>query len=337
MMPSLPKVSFAIPVLNSAKTLTQCLEAIVKQDYPSSQIEIVLADGGSQDNTLAIARTYSVLVVDNPRRTGEAGKAAAVKVCTGDIIALVDSDNILPDAQWLRRMVEPFQDKEIAASEPWEYTWRPQDPAWTRYCALIGANDPLCLYLGNYDRLNRARGDWTRLPVHAQDKGNYLKLTLQAGQIPTIGANGFLVRRKYLVGQDDYLFDIDIPGMLVSRGYPHVAKVKIGIIHLFAEKTSDFVRKQRRRVEDYLFFKKQGNRTYHWRGFWPGAIKFTIYTLLGLPLLAMTINGYRRHPDIAWWLHPWACWITLWTYGWASSKKIMGWKPQEFQRKKWQK
>ncbi len=337
MTPAQPKVSFAIPVLNSAPTINQCLLSIARQDYPSDCIEIILADGGSADNTLEIAKKYPVRIVNNPRRTGEAGKAAAIKASTGDIIALVDSDNLLPHDQWLRQMTAPFKDKQIVASEPWEYTWRAQDPAWTRYCALTGANDPLCLYLGNYDRLNRARDDWTRMPVVAQDQGDYLKVTLSPGQIPTIGANGFLVRRKYLGDPGDYLFDIDIPGKLVAQGYPHIAKVKIGIVHLYAKNTGDFVRKQRRRVHDYLFFKKAGNRSYQWHGFLSGALKFSIYTILILPVLGMSIRGYLKHRDIAWWLHPLACWITLWIYGWAVIQRALGWRPREFQRQDWQK
>ena len=136
---------------------------------------------------------------------------------------------------------------------------------------------------------------------------------------------------------NEYLFDIDIPGKLVAQGYPHIAKVKIGIIHLYAKKTMDFVRKQRRRVYDYLFFKKEGSRSYQWHGFLSGALKFSIYTILIFPILGMSIRGYLKHRDIAWWLHPLACWITLGIYGWAVIKRALGLSPREFQRQDWQK
>lgn len=66
-------------------------------------------------------------MVPNPLKTGEAGKAAGLKHAKNDIIAFIDSDNILPDKDWLKRMVEPFDDPEIIASEPIEYTYRASD------------------------------------------------------------------------------------------------------------------------------------------------------------------------------------------------------------------
>jgi len=68
-----------------------------------------------------------------------------VKHAKNEIIALIDSDNILPSGDWLSRMIEPFQDREIAGTEPLDYTYRKEDGYTTRYCAMLGMNDPLCL------------------------------------------------------------------------------------------------------------------------------------------------------------------------------------------------
>jgi len=38
--------------------------------------------------------------------------------CAGEIIALIDSDNILPSENWLKRMVEPFVYEEISGKRP---------------------------------------------------------------------------------------------------------------------------------------------------------------------------------------------------------------------------
>ena len=138
-------ISIVIPTYNSEKTLTECLESINNQDYPGEKIEIIIADGGSTDKTLEIAKRYTGKIFFNPLRTGEAGKAVGIKHAKGEIVALIDSDNILPSKDCLRRMVEPFEDSEIAGSEPLYYTYRRGDGYITRYCALMGMNDPLCL------------------------------------------------------------------------------------------------------------------------------------------------------------------------------------------------
>ena len=117
-------LSIVIPTLNSARTLGDCLAAIRSQQSCSVPYEIVVADAGSDDRTLEIAREYGVeTIVGNPLKTGEAGKTAGIKAAKGDLIALVDSDNILPDSEWLKKMLEPFADPEIIASEPIEYAW----------------------------------------------------------------------------------------------------------------------------------------------------------------------------------------------------------------------
>ncbi|MDO8727301.1 MAG: hypothetical protein Q7J35_14620 [Candidatus Methanoperedens sp.] len=40
-------------------------------------------------------------------------------------------------------MTEPFQDREIAGVEPLLYNYRGEDGYSTRYCAMLGMNDPL--------------------------------------------------------------------------------------------------------------------------------------------------------------------------------------------------
>ena len=138
-------VSFVIPTLNSQATLGECLDAILMQDYPRSEFEIVIADAGSTDATLEIARAKGVdTITSNQLKTGEAGKAAGIKAARGDFIALVDSDNILPDSGWLKAMMKPFEDEEIFASEPVMYSARRSDSPLTRYFALLGMNDPVC-------------------------------------------------------------------------------------------------------------------------------------------------------------------------------------------------
>jgi len=98
-----PSISIITPTYNSAKTLASCLDSIKNQDY-KGDIEIIIADGGSTDSTLEIAQKYTDKIYPNPLKTGEAGKAAGVKHARNEIIALIDSDNILPSGDWLSSM-----------------------------------------------------------------------------------------------------------------------------------------------------------------------------------------------------------------------------------------
>ena len=315
---NLPTISIVIPTFNSEQVIIKCLESIKKQDYPKDKIEIIIADGGSTDNTIKICKKYTKKIFDNRLKTGEAGKAVGVKHAKNEIIALVDSDNILDRKDWLKRMVEPFQDKEIIASEPLYYTYRKEDGYITRYCALLGMNDPLCLFLGNYDRYCTLTGKWTEMPVEEEDKGNYLKISLNEKKIPTIGANGFVIKRKYVKDVKDYLFDIDVLYDLVKEN--KVAKVKIGIIHLFSGNFKTFIKKQKRRINDYRTYKDL--RKYPWGNLSKLRLfKFVLYTGLVFPLIFQSFKGYFKKRDSSWFMHPLFCWGTLLVYGYGKLKK----------------
>jgi len=319
-MSDFPFVTVIIPTLNSGKVLDKCLRSIKQQLYPKKKIEIIIADGGSTDNTLDIVNHYAAIIFKNPLKTGEAGKAVALKKAKGELVALIDSDNVLPTNNWLTRMVEPFKDEQIIGSEPWEYTYRKNNGFIDRYCAMIGMNDPLCLFIGNYDRKCLLTNKWTKLKIESEDKKNWIKIKIDSDQIPTIGANGTIFRKDIIIKSGlvkDYLFDIDIIASLANMKPVYFAKVKIGIIHLYCgNDIKKFYRKQKRRINDFYYFRKNNLRTYPWQKQISLFLylKFVLSCLMILPLFIQTIVGFLKKPDFAWFFHPLACWLTLWIY-----------------------
>ncbi len=335
----LPLISIIIPTLNSETVLEKCLLSISKQKYPKAKVEILISDGGSSDDTLRIAKKYHCQILRNKLKTAESGKALGVKKARGSLVALIDSDNILPNNHWLTDMTRPFEDKEIIVSEPIRYTYRKSDPYLTRYFALLGMNDPICLFIGNYDRYSYLTGRWTDLQFPVSDTGRYLRVTLDHEPIPTIGANGTFFRKETLqktIQDSDYLFDIDILLKMVrDGGGVKVAKVKTGIIHTFVEAdVNKFFRKQFRRINDMSFHKSQRNRDLDWeRSFLKGILKYVFSCLLVLPIIYQTLIGFIKKPDTAWLFHPVACYATLliYIYGWVKGKIL----PSESNREKW--
>lgn len=326
-------ISILIPTLNAGRTLGACLASIAAQDYARDCLEVIIADGGSTDETLNMARQYGATIVPNPLKTGEAGKAAALKQATGEIVAFVDSDNVLPQADWLTRMVEPFDDPEIGGAEPIEYSWRPTDGFITRYGALMGMGDPLCLFLGNYDRYNLLTRHWTDMPVEVQDCGAYLRVTLDERHLPTIGANGFLVRRAAAAAacaNGDYIFDIDLVHEMLRQSRCQFAKVRVGIVHIFSGNVQTLIRKQMRRVNDYYYYNRSKLRRYPWKSMnRVGLLKFVAYGILVVPLFVQSIIGYTRRHDRAWFFHPVACWITLVVYAYGTLRGLFVRRPQD--------
>ncbi len=92
------KVSVIIPVYNVAKYLRACLDGVVKQSY--SELEIILVDDGSTDDSAAICQEYQekdprVRVLRQKHSGVGAARNAGLAMATGDYILFVDSDDLL--------------------------------------------------------------------------------------------------------------------------------------------------------------------------------------------------------------------------------------------------
>ncbi len=326
------KISFIIPTLNSGKILDKCLLSIANQSYKN--YEILIIDGGSNDNTIKLAKKYHCQILKNPLKTAEAGKAIGLRNSHGSLIALIDSDNILPDKNWLEKMILPFNDNEIIGTEPISFTYRSRAGYIERYSSLLGANDPFAFFNQNYDRFSQLSQKWTGLKLVEKDLDEYIKIKIDNNQyIPTIGANGTIFRKKFIdkFFTGNYLFDIDLLAMAPKPLY--FAKVKTGIIHTFCESSFvKFLRKQNRRLTDYYTYKKF--RQYHWST-QSHVLSFSLYSLLILPALFDSIRGFIKKPDFAWFFHPLACFFTWWIYFLVTLKyKLHLLKP--INRLKWQ-
>lgn len=104
-----PKVSFCIPTMNSEQTLASCLESIATQNYPET--EIVVVDGGSSDRTVEIARNYTDNIKFDNGTLGSA-RQTSIDHSTGEVVALFDSDVVIPHRDWLRNAVHYFNYSE---------------------------------------------------------------------------------------------------------------------------------------------------------------------------------------------------------------------------------
>jgi glycosyltransferase involved in cell wall biosynthesis len=325
-----PTISIVTPVFNAERVLDEFFAGIDQTTYPKDKIQLIMPDGGSKDKTRQLAEAHGATVLDNPLKTGEAGKAVGVAYVLHKIkkqkedpadhlICLLDSDNILIEPDWFERMIEPFmKSSNMIGSEPWEYSYRKTDRYITRYAAMIGMSDPLTMFLGNYDRLCLLTGKWTNLPIKTIDHHTYFDWVVDSKMVPTIGANGSLFRASFFADLTigDYLFDIDLLYKYTQTHVARFAKVKIGLVHIYCRTLHDFYRKQQRRIKDFHYFQSQGLRSYPWKTVnQTGLIWFLASCLTIVPLLWQTVKGYSKKPDPAWLFHPFACWITLWVYG----------------------
>jgi glycosyltransferase involved in cell wall biosynthesis len=109
----LPAVSVVIAARNAAATLPRCLESLRRLDYPD--VEVLVIDDGSDDETPAIAREAGVRVFESPRRGPSAARNFGIAQATNDIVAFTDADCVVPK-QWLRLLVEGLRSSRAAGA-----------------------------------------------------------------------------------------------------------------------------------------------------------------------------------------------------------------------------
>src|SRR3989338_4318908 len=108
------KLSILLPTYNNEKTIKACLVSLTNQSLPKKDYEILVIDGGSSDNTVKISKKFPcVKIVKNPDRVEEKARILGIKLAKGEIIGFIDADNVVIGRDWLKKMLLPFEDKEI--------------------------------------------------------------------------------------------------------------------------------------------------------------------------------------------------------------------------------
>lgn len=95
-----PFISLLIPIRNEAAYIQRCLEAVLDQGYPAERIEILVADGLSDDGTREILNNIAeahprVQVFDNPRKIVASGLNTLTQHAKGEILIRVDGHCII--------------------------------------------------------------------------------------------------------------------------------------------------------------------------------------------------------------------------------------------------
>lgn len=108
-------VAVILTVLQEGEAARAVLESLCQQTRPPD--EVVIADGGSRDQTVAVLREYAgrlpLRIVSAPGSNISQGRNAAIRAASGDIMAVTDAGvRCRPD--WLARLTVPFEDPAVA-------------------------------------------------------------------------------------------------------------------------------------------------------------------------------------------------------------------------------
>lgn len=88
------KVSIVTVCYNSAATIRDTIESVLAQDY--ADIEYIIVDGASKDNTLSIVNEYRdriATVISEPDKGIYDAMNKGILAATGDVVGILNSDD----------------------------------------------------------------------------------------------------------------------------------------------------------------------------------------------------------------------------------------------------
>ena len=125
-MIDLSMISVVIPALNEEKHLPNCLSSLKAQKW-AGELEVIVVDNGSTDNTSAVATSHGATVVSCPKKGVAYARQAGAEVAQGQIIAQADADTFYPPG-WIGRIDGYFESHQDSAGLAGRYEYT--DPAW---------------------------------------------------------------------------------------------------------------------------------------------------------------------------------------------------------------
>ena len=263
-------------------------------------------DGGSTDETRAIAARHGATVVANPLRRAEPGVKLGLERARHEIRVVMAADNGLPRADWVRRVTGAFADPEVRAA----YTHvvdAPGDSFTCRYINRLHA-DPFNWFVFGPAHTDPARFD-EAYPVE-RDTGSYIVYDLRAGEPPLLAmAQAFAIRGPIpgVAGEEED--DIAPVLSLIDEG-AKLAYVDVGVWHETVLGFGDFLRKYHRRTRAAMGSSASPQRARVAR-LSPAQRRrrrlWIPYSLSVVAPLFDALRGLARDRDPVWLLHPVAC------------------------------
>lgn len=135
-----PLVTVVIPTYNRKNNLKLLIESILQSDYPQDKLEIIVVDDASNDGTPEeIAKLFPnvKIIVNKKERLLAACRNIGILNAKGDLIFLLDDDNVLASSTIKELARVLVSDKRIGIVGPIMYYYRDPKRIW---CAGIKRN-----------------------------------------------------------------------------------------------------------------------------------------------------------------------------------------------------
>ena len=111
------RISVVITCFNEAGNIVPCLESLLAQTYPADKFEVVVADGGSLDQTQELVKALAdnhpqIKLVIEPKPGTAAGRNAGIRSAQYEYIAFIDADCEAPTS-WLEMLAACYSEYKV--------------------------------------------------------------------------------------------------------------------------------------------------------------------------------------------------------------------------------
>ena len=111
------KLSYIIPLYNSAEWLEKCLYSVLNQDIPKSEVEIICVNDGSPDNSADIVREIAkehpcIIVIDQENQGPSGARNTGMRAATGKYLCFVDPDDFVQPMVY-GRLVQQMEEEQL--------------------------------------------------------------------------------------------------------------------------------------------------------------------------------------------------------------------------------
>ncbi|MFC1804508.1 glycosyltransferase [Candidatus Omnitrophota bacterium] len=310
-----PKFTVSIPVYNSSRYLAGCLKSIRGQDYPKDKIEVVVADGGSTDNTVEIARDSGARVYNNLKRLGDYGAKVVAEHATGELLVVFAADNELVGKDWLRRVAEVFAAYPRVAALWGRIVSGRNDARINKYYALI-QSDPMSHFINKNLDYYFKRNPVSRSP----SVGDHFLFDVMPDRQLCWGANGLVYRLdlvKDIILRSEYVGDNEVFQYMTESGNNRVAYLPdLKTAHHHIDSIRGWAGKWKRNLTT-LFFAHAQERRVDWafrQRFKLKLVFWLIYSLFFPISLLHSVFLALRERTAYWLYHPLMCFIQTFVY-----------------------
>ena len=104
-------VSVVIPVYNSASTIVECLESVIRQTY--GHLEIIVIDDGSKDDLVKVLEPYldKIQYIFQENKGASSARNNGITISSGDFLAFIDADDLW-NGDTIEKQVKVFLDDD---------------------------------------------------------------------------------------------------------------------------------------------------------------------------------------------------------------------------------